>query len=162
AAERRLRDNEKALLTAHAELEARVKERTIALERANDRLRVEITEREEAEQSRERALIEQRNTLAFLSNFSDRLAPLVTFEDLVEVVPRLLVPFLADWTMIHVVNDNGSVRCVPGIHVATAHQAMLTVLAAAASGDVLAESHLARTIATGQLAILTASPDDLS
>jgi PAS domain S-box-containing protein len=162
AAERRLREHEKALLTAHAELEARVKERTIALERANDRLRVEITEREEAEQSRERALIEQRNTLAFLSNFSDRLAPLVTFEDLVEVVRRLLVPFLADWTMIHVVNDDGSVRCVPGIHVATAHQAMLTDLAAAASGDVLADSHLARTIATGQLAILTASPDDLS
>src|SRR5262249_21586054 len=150
------------VLNDRAGLEARRKERTIAHELANGRLRVEIAEREEAEESRERAIIEQRNPLAFLSNFSDRLAPLVTFEDLVDVVRRLPVPFLADWTMIHIVNDDGNVRCVPGVHVATAHQAMLTDLATAASGEVPAGSHLARTIATGQLTILTASPDDLS
>ncbi|MET0151721.1 MAG: ATP-binding protein [Candidatus Binatia bacterium] len=162
AAEQRLREHEKALLAAHAELEARVKERTVALELANDRLRVQITEREQAEQSRERALIEQRDTLAFLSNFSDHLAPLVTFEDLVEVVRRLPVPFLADWTMIHIVNEDGSVRCVPGVHAAKAHEAILTDLAAAASGDVLAGSDLARVIATGQLEILTANSENLS
>jgi signal transduction histidine kinase/CheY-like chemotaxis protein len=59
-------------------------------------------------------------------------------------------------------NDDGSVRCVPGVHVVPAHQAMLRDLAAAASGDVVAGSHLARTIASGQPTILTASADDLS
>ena len=102
--------------SAHGELEARVSERTAALAEANERLRVEIAEREDAERSRQRALIEQRDTLAFLANFSDRLAPLVTFEDLIEVVRRLPVPFLADWTMVHVVNDDGSVRFIPGVH----------------------------------------------
>jgi PAS domain S-box-containing protein len=162
AAEQRLREHERALLAAHAELEARVKERTIALQLANDRLRIQIAEREKAEQSRERALIEQRNSLAFLSNFSDHLAPLVTFEDLLDVVRRLPVPFLADWTMIHIVNEDGRVRCMPGVEAGVAHETMLTDLAVAASGDVLAGSHLARVIATGQLAILTAASEDLS
>ena len=37
--------------------------------------------------------IEQRETLTFLADFSDRLAPLVTFDELVDVVRRLPVPF---------------------------------------------------------------------
>jgi PAS domain S-box-containing protein len=162
AAEQKLRDQEKSLLAAHAELEARVKERTAALERANDRLRFQIAEREKAEQSRERSLLEQRNTLAFLSSFSDHLAPLVTFEDLVDVVRRLPVPFLADWTMIHIIEEDGSVRCLPGVHAAAAKQAMLTDLAAAASHAVLPDTDLARVAATGQLTILTGSSDDLA
>jgi PAS domain S-box-containing protein len=162
AAERKLRDQEKSLLAAHSELEARIKERTAALERANDRLRIQIAERENAEQSRERSLLEQRNTLAFLSNFSDHLAPLVTFEDLVDVVRHLPVPFLADWTMIHIIEEDGSLRCVPGVHAATAKQEMLTDLASVASSEVLADTDLARVVASGQLTILTGSPDDLS
>ena len=64
-AERTLREKEQALRRAHDELERRVTERTIALEQANERLRVEIAERQRAEEQRERALIEQRDTLAF-------------------------------------------------------------------------------------------------
>jgi PAS domain S-box-containing protein len=160
AAEQRLREHEKALLTARDELEARVKERTIALQLANDRLRIQIAEREKAERSRERALVEQRDSLAFLSNVSDHLAPLVTFEELVDVLRRLPVPFLADWTMIHIVDEDGSARCIPGAHERMEHGAVLADLAVVASGHVLAGSHLARVIATGQLAILTAGPED--
>src|SRR5262249_44876668 len=78
-AERTLRQREQALGTAHRELEGRVAERTAALAEANDRLRVESAEREQAERSRQRALLEQRDMLAFLTRVSDRLAPLVTF-----------------------------------------------------------------------------------
>ena len=113
-AERTLRDNEHALRSAQAELEARVAERTMALERVNERLRVEIADREVAERLRARQLIDQRDTLAFLSTFSDHLAPVVTFHELVDVVRRVAVPFLADWTMVHFVNEDGSVRSVPG------------------------------------------------
>jgi PAS domain S-box-containing protein len=160
-AERTLRLNEQALRTAQSELEARVRERTLALEEANDRLRIEIAEREEVERSSQRALIEQRDTLAFLANFSDRLAPLVTFEDLIEVVRRLPVPFLADWTMVHVVNDDGSVRFVPGVHAERAQERLLGAVAVPNSKiDPL--SHLGEVIATGRLAILTLNTDNVA
>ena len=77
AAERTLRESEQALRAAHADLEARVRERTLALQEANERLRVEISEREEAERLRRRALVEadQANRLKdeFLSTLSHEL-----------------------------------------------------------------------------------------
>jgi len=77
AAERTLRESEQALRAAHADLEARVRERTLALEEANRRLRVEMSEREEAERLRRRALVEadQANRLKdeFLSTLSHEL-----------------------------------------------------------------------------------------
>jgi PAS domain S-box-containing protein len=161
ATERTLRQSEQALRTAQAELEARVKERTSALEEANDRLRVEIGVRERAERLSQRALIEQRDTLAFLANFSDRLAPLVTFEDLVEIVRRLPVPFLADWTMVHIVNADGSVRFVPGAHVDPAQEPLV----AAVFEPITAidfSSYLGEVIATGRLGISTLTADDLA
>ncbi len=159
SAEQTLRQSEQALRSAHIELEARVSERTAALAEANERLRVEIADREDAERSRQRALIEQRDTLAFLANLSDRLAPLVTFEDLIEVVRRLPVPFLADWTMVHVVNDDGSVRCIPGVH-ADPEQGPLLAAVARPNATLDAHSHLGEVIATGRLTILTLTDED--
>ena len=77
AAERTLRDSEHALLQTHAELEARVRERTLELEETNRRLHVEITEREEAMRARQFALVEadEANRLKdeFLSTLSHEL-----------------------------------------------------------------------------------------
>ena len=129
AAERKLRDSDEALRAAHAALETRVQERTIALERANERLQAEISERRRAEESRQRALIEQRDTLAFLADFSDRLAPILTFDGLLEVLPGLPVPCPADWAMVHIIAEDGTLRCLPGIHVDAARQVLLTTLA---------------------------------
>ena len=58
AAERTLREGEQALRAAQADLEVRVRERTLALEQANERLRVETAEREQTERLRRRALVE--------------------------------------------------------------------------------------------------------
>lgn len=58
AAERTLRENEQALKRAHAELEARVADRTAALEETNRRLRIEIDEHQEAVRARQRALVQ--------------------------------------------------------------------------------------------------------
>ena len=161
AAERTRRQSEQALRTAHSELETRVKERTAALAEANARLRVEIAEREQAERSRQRALIEQRDCLAFLGNFSDRLAPVVTFEDLIDVVRRLPVPFLADWTMLHLVDDDGSVHFVPGVHVDPEREPLLAGVAARTS-TVDSLSHVGHVIATGRLLITTLTVEDVS
>ncbi len=154
AAERALRQREQALRLAHSELEARVAERTAALAESNERLRLEIAEREAAERLRQQALIEQRDTLAFLANFSDSLARLVTFDDLIEVLRSLPVPFLADWTIVHVVDDDGSVRVIPGVHADPARQALLaTVGVPSVASNVL--SHLSEVIATGRFAIFS-------
>jgi len=125
AAERTLRASEQALRAAQAELEARVKERTVALEQANERLLIEVAEREQAQRWGERVLIDQRDALAFLANFSESLSPIVTFEGLLDVVRRLPVPFLADWTVVQVLNDDGSIRSVPGVHVDSSRQSLL-------------------------------------
>ena len=143
AAERTLRRNEHMLLAAQAELEQRVKERTQELETANQRLRVEIGVRETADRMRQRALVEQRDTLAFLANFSDELAPVVGFEQLLDVVRGLTVPFLADAAFVHTVSDDGSVRLVHATRADTAQD-----LATPLSG------HLARVVATGTRDIL--------
>ncbi len=125
AAERTLRHNEQALRTAHADLEARVKERTAELEQARD-------------------------MLAFLANFSDQLAPLVRFEELVAVVSRLVVPFLADAALVHIVNDDGSVRLMPD------RQAELALESGRTGGDALASTHLADVILTRAVTVISA------
>src|SRR6185295_4242946 len=115
-AERMLREKEHALRHAHDELERRVNERTIALEQANARLRVESAERQRAEQSQQRVLIEQRDTLGFLAAVSEGLAPVLRFEQLLEAMRTLPVPFAADWTMVHVLAEDGSIHSEPGVH----------------------------------------------
>jgi signal transduction histidine kinase len=143
AAERTLRHNEQALRTAQAELETRVAERTQALEEANQRLRVEIAEREAAERSRQRALVEQRDTLAFLARLSERLVPVVAFEQLLDVVSSLTVPYLADAAVVHTVGEDGSIR-LAGTTPVGAEQTM------AAFSPAL----FARIIATGSLEVI--------
>jgi PAS domain S-box-containing protein len=100
---------------------------------------IDVTERVTAERTlrlaqAELALTRQRDTLAFLANVSDCLAPLVTFDDLVEVVRRLVVPFLADWTMVHVIDDNGSFRYIPGIHADATKEPLLATIQVPRSG----------------------------
>jgi PAS domain S-box-containing protein len=160
-AERTLREKEHALRDAHDDLERRVVERTVALEQANERLRVEIDERQRAEASRERALIEQRDTLAFLAGVSEGLAPVLRFEQLLDVMRGLPVPFAADWTMLHVSTEAGTIHSEPGVHVDPERMVTLVQLAAAASGSLPPDSLVARVIATGRLTIITDTAADL-
>ena len=153
AAERRLREKEQALRAAHADLDRRVQERTAELEQANDRLRLEMAERKRAEEHRERALIEQRDTLAFLAAMSEAVAPVMSLERLLELVGTLPVPFAADWTMVHVQTEDGRGRWQAGIHVDPGCRTMLERFAAAASTPPPADSLVARAIATGQVVI---------
>jgi PAS domain S-box-containing protein len=158
-AERTLRENEQALRRAHDELDRHVKERTVQLERANEQLRVEIAERERAEQCRERALIEQRDTLAFVAAVSEGLAPVLTFGELVDIIRTLPVPFAADWTMLHLITEEGRIRSEAGIHLDPARAPLLTSLAVATSGSLPLDSLIARVIATERLLIVSDTGD---
>ena len=159
AAEQTLRENEQTLRRAHDELDERVNERTAALERVNQRLLVEIAERERAEQRRESALIEQRDTLEFVAAVSEGLATVLTFAELIEIVRALPVPFAADWTMLHVMTGDGRIRSEAGIHVDARRGLLLTSLAAAASGSLPDDSLIAQVIATERLLIATDTGD---
>jgi PAS domain S-box-containing protein len=76
---------------------------------------IDITERVAIERSL-RQHIEQSETLSFLAELSDRLSPLITFEELVDVVQRLPVPYLADAAAVYVAGSDGSVRRARGAH----------------------------------------------
>jgi PAS domain S-box-containing protein len=73
-AERTLRRNQEVLRRARNELEERVKERTIALEEANARLRVEIAERKEAERARDRLYQEAHDANRLKDEFLSTLS----------------------------------------------------------------------------------------
>jgi PAS domain S-box-containing protein len=90
---------------------------------------IDVTDRVAVERSL-RETIEQRETVSFLADFSDRLSPLVTFDELVDVVQRLPVPFVADAAMVHTAADDGSVRLTRGVHGNASHEPALASLAA--------------------------------
>ena len=162
AAERKLRESEQALRSAHAELDRRVQERTHELEHANAQLRVESAERQRAEEQRQRILIEQRDTLAFLGAVSDTLAPIVDVDRLLAAVPSLPVPFAADWTMVWVQTEDGAIRAEAGVHREPDQIQMLARLAAAFSESVPTDSMATGTLETSQIVIACNSTDDLA
>jgi PAS domain S-box-containing protein len=91
---------------------------------------IDVTDRVAIERSL-RKTIEQRETLSFLADFSDRLSPLVTFDELIDVVQRLPVPFVADAAMVHTAADDGSAPFARGVHGNALHEPALAALAAA-------------------------------
>jgi PAS domain S-box-containing protein len=94
----------------------------------------------------EERIRERTEALEFLANFSEQLAPVVAFDQLVDVVHGLTMPFLADAASVHTVDDDGSLR--------------LAHAAGAAAGDLTAvlTARLARVVATGAVEIV-GSPD---
>ena len=128
--EQALRESEQALKQAYSELDERVNERTRQLEHANERLRAEMGERVRAEAMRERALVRERNILAFLAAASEQLTRVLDYESALSTLARLPVPLLADWTMIHLLDSDGTVRCLPGRHAEPSRERILRDLAA--------------------------------
>jgi PAS domain S-box-containing protein len=90
---------------------------------------IDVTDRVAVERSL-RETIEQRETLSFLAGFSDQLSPLITFDELVDVVQRLPVPFVADAAMVHTAADDGSAPLARGVHGNALHEPALASLAA--------------------------------
>jgi PAS domain S-box-containing protein len=162
AAERMLRESEQALRLAHGELDRRVQERTRALEQANEQLRVEIVERQRADEQRQRVLLEQRDALAFLGAVSDTLAPIVEVDRLLKVVPGLPVPFAADWTMVCVLTEGGSMRAEAGVHFDPERAGVLATFTAAVSESVTVPSLVTRAIENREVVIGSNDTDDLA
>lgn len=153
AAEQTLRAQQHALRRAHAELDRRVAERTATLAEVNERLRVEISERQRAERSRERVLMEQRDTLEFLESLSERLAPVLTVDQLLDALAALPLPPRVDWTMLHVLGEEGILQSRPGAHLDPTRKPLLEAFAAAASAPVVDGSIVSQVLMSRRLMI---------
>jgi PAS domain S-box-containing protein len=123
SAEQALRASRDALRDAYRELDARVQERTEELRAANDRLRTEMAERQ-------RAQLRERETLTFLARASDELTREFDVDTTLASLARLPVPFLAEWTLLHVANDDGTVRAIGGRHLDPAGASLLAEIGA--------------------------------
>jgi signal transduction histidine kinase/ActR/RegA family two-component response regulator len=65
-------------------------------------------------------------------------------------VANLPVPFLADWSLLHILHENGTCRCVAGRHVDSARQPLLNRLATEAPTLPPAVSRVADVLKTAQ------------
>jgi len=92
---------ETALRRARDQLEQRVRERTAGLAEANQALRAEIAEREQAERA-----------LRFLAEASSLLAESIDYEERLARVAQIAVPMMADWCVIDVLEESGQLRRV--------------------------------------------------
>jgi signal transduction histidine kinase/CheY-like chemotaxis protein len=92
---------ETALRRARDQLELRVRERTAGLAEANQALRAEIAEREQAERA-----------LRFLAEASSLLAESIEYEERLSHVAQIAVPVIADWCVIDVLEESGQLRRV--------------------------------------------------
>ena len=110
---------------------------------------IDVTDRVEVERSLRRN-IAQRETLSFLADFSDRLSPLVSFEELIGVIQALPVPFVADVALIHLLDDDGGVSLLPSVHPNRPYEPALAVAAARQrdSGTAIVTEVLANVTAT--------------
>lgn len=148
--EKALRESQDTLTRTLSELDARVLERTGDLQRANERLQAEIIERQRAEEARERVLVREGENLAFWASVGKQLAAGLDYETTLRTVARLPVPFLADWTLLHVVLEPGTCRCVAGAHVDAERQPGVDQLATNVPSLLRQDSYVARVLSTRQ------------
>ncbi|MBI2149334.1 MAG: GAF domain-containing protein, partial [Acidobacteria bacterium] len=86
--------------------------RDISERRRIERERAELLVREQVAH----AEAEAARRLAFLAEASTLLAASLDYEATLASVARRAVPYLGDWCFVHVVEDNGAVRCLVTAH----------------------------------------------
>jgi PAS domain S-box-containing protein len=137
-AEQALRESQEALTRTLAELDARVQDRTSEL----------------------RAVIaRERESLEFWTAVSTELARALEYEATLQAVARLPVPFVADWSLLHVAYENGRSRCVPGRHADAGRRELLDLLALNAPTLPPAHSYVAAALISGRRAEARRTPD---
>jgi PAS domain S-box-containing protein len=128
--EKALRRSQQELKHAYAELDARVQDRTTELRHAND-------------------------MLAFLATASEQLTRALDYKSTLIGLASLPVPLLADWTVIHLVNQDGTFRSIAGNHSDPGLEPFLRQLAATRDVALPATCWVARAIATAQRDVIS-------
>ena len=117
---------EDTITQLNAELERRVSDRTAQLAAANQELTDQVARRSRAEAERGRLLREEqaarteaeaaRQRLAFLAEASRVLASSLDYETTLHRVAHLAVPTLADWCIVDVAEEDGSINRLAVAH----------------------------------------------
>lgn len=109
----------------------------------------DITERKQAEER-----------LRFLSESSKLLAASLDYETTLQIVARLAVPALADWCVVDLTEQDGSIRQVAAAHADPLKEAVLRELRAYLSGrrDL---DFVAKVLSTGEAELHAGPPDSL-
>ncbi len=101
-----------ALRKAHDELEALVQERTVKLEKINEELKAEIEKRKQTE--KELSVVQRY--LAFLAEASVRLSVSLDYETTLKNVVSLVVPEMADWCAVDIIDEKGALKRLAVAH----------------------------------------------
>ncbi|PTL78247.1 AAA family ATPase [Vitiosangium sp. GDMCC 1.1324] len=109
-----------------------------------EQLRIEVDERTRAEQA-----------VRFLAEWSLMLAESLDFETTLAKVARSVVPFLADWCIVDVVEKDGTIRPVAMAHAEPAKEKLLREAMEKYPPSWDSPATLARVLRTGQPALLS-------
>ena len=153
-AEQAIRRNREDLKKAYRQLDERVRQRTAEFEAANEQLRNEIAERRRAETMRETAMVRELDTLAFLATAGDQLTRALDHDATLATLARLTVPFLADWTTLHAVGDDGAWRILGGRSHDPAHKALFAQLVSLPPHALDSDSRIAQAARTRETLVL--------
>ena len=140
-AEQALRESQDALEHALAELDTRVKDRTSQLQAV---------------------LARERAQLGFWTSISSQLVAELDYEATLHKVASLPVPFLADWSLLHIPHENGTCRCIPGPHVDQLRQPLLERLATEGPSLLPRASCVADVLSSARRQMFTSDSTDIA
>jgi PAS domain S-box-containing protein len=140
-AEQALRQSQATLKETVSEMDARVQARTSELQRV---------------------LIRERERLAFWTRVSDELSDVHDYETTLRTLARLPVPFLADWSLLHIVTEQAMWRTVAGSHANPKYQHLLDRLAMIAPAQLPDESCVVAVIGARRPGTVVDSPSVLA
>ncbi|MEW6496069.1 MAG: ATP-binding protein [Cyanobacteriota bacterium] len=120
------KQSEEAQQKAYGELENRLLQRTLKLSQVGTLLEMQTAARRKAEEERKRLLAREQEARAqaelaeqrwtFLAQASEVLASSLDYETTFKSLAHLVVPFLADYCLIHRLESDGQLRMVTSAH----------------------------------------------
>jgi PAS domain S-box-containing protein len=132
---------------------------------------LDITERKKAEEERDLLLareqqarveaVRARRRLALLAAAGSTLAAALDYEATLEGITSLVVPELADWCLLDILEEDGSVNQLAAAHADPAREGLLRELSGHRRFDEDAPGTVARVLRTGQPVLVSEVSDSL-
>lgn len=129
----------------------------------------DVTERKRAEEDRARLLIRERvaraeaegaRRLEFLAEASKLLAASLDYQETYASVGRLAVSYLADWCFVHVRDEEGIVRRLPGAFAASLAPAGVEEIEKAETGEVQPPRYVLEVMSSGTAEVIPSLDDE--
>ena len=133
---------------------------------------LDITERKRAEEERDLLLAREkkaraeavatRRRLALLASVGPILYSSLDYEAMLERIARLMVPELADWCLVDILEEDGTVNQLAAAHADRAKEGLLRELLRHRRFDEGAPGTVAQVLRTGRSVLISDAPDRLA